>query len=103
MTVANSSPVPIIVYNNVSVTGIDLSVSNLKKMASHPNIAGVKDKDVSLFFKKMSVDNIFNYICIPKASNFWVIECKIDFFPLNTQFNSYVFFFQFLFSSMQNY
>lgn len=48
MTVANSSPVPIIVYNNVSVTGIDLSVSDLKKMASHPNIAGVKDKDVSL-------------------------------------------------------
>jgi len=32
----------------VPVTGIDLSVETLKKMALHPNIVGVKDKDVSM-------------------------------------------------------
>jgi dihydrodipicolinate synthase/N-acetylneuraminate lyase len=31
----------------VPVTGIDLSIGVLKKMAAHPNIVGVKDKDVN--------------------------------------------------------
>lgn len=46
VSVADSCPVPVIVYNMVPVTGIDLSVQVLKKMSSHPNIVGVKDKDV---------------------------------------------------------
>ncbi|XP_050540471.1 4-hydroxy-2-oxoglutarate aldolase, mitochondrial-like [Daktulosphaira vitifoliae] len=45
-SVADTCPVPLIVYNMVPVTGIDLSVKILKKMAMHPNIKGVKDKDM---------------------------------------------------------
>jgi len=47
VSVADSCPAPVIVYNMVPVTGIDLSVEVLKKMSLHPNIVGVKDKDVS--------------------------------------------------------
>lgn len=47
VTVADACPAPLVVYNMVPVTGIDLSVGVLKKMAAHPNIVGVKDKDVS--------------------------------------------------------
>lgn len=46
VSVADSCPAPVIVYNMVPVTGIDLSVKILKKMSLHPNIVGVKDKDV---------------------------------------------------------
>lgn len=45
-SVADSCPAPVVVYNMVPVTGIDLSVEVLTKMAKHPNIVGVKDKDV---------------------------------------------------------
>lgn len=47
VSVADACPAPLVVYNMVPVTGIDLSVDVLKKMAAHPNIVGVKDKDVS--------------------------------------------------------
>lgn len=47
ISVADACPAPVIVYNMVPVTGIDLSVQILKKMALHPNIKGVKDRDVS--------------------------------------------------------
>ncbi|VVC45025.1 Aldolase-type TIM barrel,DapA-like [Cinara cedri] len=46
VSVAESCPAPVIVYNMVPVTGIDLSVEILKKMALHANIVGVKDKDM---------------------------------------------------------
>jgi len=46
VSVADSCPAPVIVYNMVPVTGIDLSVDVLKKMSLHPNIVGVKDKDM---------------------------------------------------------
>ncbi|XP_025408389.1 4-hydroxy-2-oxoglutarate aldolase, mitochondrial-like isoform X2 [Sipha flava] len=47
VTLADSCPAPVIVYNMVPVTGIDLSIGVLKKMAAHPNIVGVKDKDMA--------------------------------------------------------
>lgn len=53
VSVADSCPAPVIVYNMVPVTGIDLSIEILKKMALHPNIVGVKDKDVIFVLKNM--------------------------------------------------
>lgn len=52
VSVAETCPAPVVVYNMVPVTGIDLSVEILKKMACHPNIVGVKDKDVIIFVFK---------------------------------------------------
>lgn len=45
MSVADSSPIPIVIYNNTFVTGIDISVDTLVKLAAHDNIRGVKDTD----------------------------------------------------------
>lgn len=46
-TVAETSGLPIVVYNNTWVTGIDIRVPVLAKLAQHPLIRGVKDSDVS--------------------------------------------------------
>lgn len=41
--IADSSPIPIIIYNFPPGTGIDLSAELLVKLSQHPNIIGVKD------------------------------------------------------------
>lgn len=42
-TVADHSPVPILIYNLPPATGIDLSADLLVELSQHPNIIGVKD------------------------------------------------------------
>ncbi|XP_046683107.1 4-hydroxy-2-oxoglutarate aldolase, mitochondrial-like [Homalodisca vitripennis] len=44
--VADESPIPVVIYNMPFVTGIDISIPVLAKLAHHPNIRGVKDGDV---------------------------------------------------------
>ncbi|XP_054288637.1 4-hydroxy-2-oxoglutarate aldolase, mitochondrial-like [Macrosteles quadrilineatus] len=46
MKLADESPIPIVIYNMPFVTGIDIPISVLAKLAHHPNIRGVKDGDV---------------------------------------------------------
>ncbi len=40
---ADSSPVPVIVYNSPGFTGINLAPELIEKLSKHPNICGVKD------------------------------------------------------------
>lgn len=42
-TVADASPVPVIIYNMPSNTGIDMGAATIIAIAGHPNIAGLKD------------------------------------------------------------
>jgi 4-hydroxy-2-oxoglutarate aldolase len=42
-TLADASPIPIILYNMPSYAGIDLSVETILKLAEHPNIIGLKE------------------------------------------------------------
>lgn len=42
-TLADASPIPIILYNMPSYAGIDLSVDTILKLAEHPNIIGLKE------------------------------------------------------------
>ncbi|MDI6879809.1 MAG: dihydrodipicolinate synthase family protein [Desulfitobacteriaceae bacterium] len=42
-TVADSSPVPVILYNMPRNTGINLSAKLVAELAQHPNIIGIKD------------------------------------------------------------
>lgn len=46
ITVADHSPVPVIIYNMPIVTGIDIGIPTLLRLAEHTNIYGVKDTDV---------------------------------------------------------
>jgi 4-hydroxy-2-oxoglutarate aldolase len=42
-TIADNSPVPILIYNMPAFTGIDLDVETISYLARHPNIIGMKD------------------------------------------------------------
>jgi 4-hydroxy-2-oxoglutarate aldolase len=42
-TIADNSPVPILIYNMPAFTGIDLDVETIAYLARHPNIIGMKD------------------------------------------------------------
>ena len=42
-TVADQSPLPVLLYNVPQYAGIDLGVETVAELASHPNIIGIKD------------------------------------------------------------
>lgn len=46
--VADSSPLPIIVYNYPQVTGIDLPLDVISELSEHPNIVGMKESSADL-------------------------------------------------------
>ncbi|MHB1417780.1 MAG: dihydrodipicolinate synthase family protein, partial [Chloroflexota bacterium] len=41
--IADSSPIPVILYNMPANTGVDMSADVVAKLAQHPNIIGLKD------------------------------------------------------------
>lgn len=43
ITVADASPLPVVVYNVPSRTGVDISAETLSVLAAHPNIAACKE------------------------------------------------------------
>jgi 4-hydroxy-2-oxoglutarate aldolase len=46
--VADASPVPVILYNVPSNTGVDMAAAPIIKLAQHPNIIGLKDSSGDL-------------------------------------------------------
>jgi 4-hydroxy-2-oxoglutarate aldolase len=42
-TVADASPVPVLVYNVPANTGVNAAAATVARAAAHPNVAGVKD------------------------------------------------------------
>jgi 4-hydroxy-2-oxoglutarate aldolase len=42
-TVADASPVPVLLYNMPANTGVNLPASTVAQLAQHPNIVGIKD------------------------------------------------------------
>lgn len=53
LQVADSSPVPVILYSVPANTGLELPLDAAVELAKHPNIVGLKDSggDVSRHFK----------------------------------------------------
>jgi 4-hydroxy-2-oxoglutarate aldolase len=43
MTVADAAPVPVILYNFTVLTGVNLAVAAVSRLATHPNIIGMKE------------------------------------------------------------
>jgi 4-hydroxy-2-oxoglutarate aldolase len=41
--VADSSPIPVLIYNFPQMTGIDLTLETVSKLSEHPNIIGIKE------------------------------------------------------------
>ena len=42
-SIAESSPIPVIIYNMPACTGIDIDADTIAVISKHPNIAGIKD------------------------------------------------------------
>lgn len=42
-TIADASPIPVILYNMPAYTGVDMTVDTILKLAAHPNIVGLKE------------------------------------------------------------
>src|SRR5256885_8706837 len=47
-TLADVSPIPIILYNMTAYAGIDLSTDTILQLAEHPNIIGLKESSGNL-------------------------------------------------------
>ena len=47
-TVADHSPIPVLIYNAPQFTGVSTSASLISKLSSHENIAGIKDSSANL-------------------------------------------------------
>jgi 4-hydroxy-2-oxoglutarate aldolase len=47
-TVADASPVPVLLYNVTMFTGVNLPVDAVASLASHPNIVGIKESGSDL-------------------------------------------------------
>ena len=46
--VADRSPVPVLLYNFTAVTGVNLEPAAVSRLATHPNIAGVKESGADM-------------------------------------------------------
>lgn len=45
LTIAEKSPVPIVIYNIMSITHMSIPVDVIETLSSHPNIVGLKDSE----------------------------------------------------------
>ena len=43
--VADASPVPVLLYNFTSVTGLNMALDTVAALSAHPNIIGMKDSN----------------------------------------------------------
>jgi len=55
-TVADRSPLPILIYNFPGATGYDISAELVVELASHPNIVGIKESGGNLEKVKTMID-----------------------------------------------
>lgn len=55
-TVADASPVPVILYNFTALTGVTLSVGVIAELAEHPNVIGMKESGGDAGFVSAIVD-----------------------------------------------
>lgn len=71
-TVAEASPIPIVLYNMPANTGVDLDVETMLHLSKHPNIIGVKDTSGDM--AKMA------YLCDAQSEAFAVFSGSANYF-----------------------
>jgi len=71
LDVADASPVPVLIYNNPSVTGgLLVSPEVIRKVSVHPNVAGMKDSSKGNFERYLEA----------AGENFFLLAGSADFF-----------------------
>lgn len=71
LEVAEKAAVPIMIYNAPGFNGVTLSPKVIEKVASHPNVAGMKDTDSG---------KIFNYLAVCRDLDFAILSGTINTF-----------------------
>ena len=62
--VAESSPIPVVLYNFTALTGVTLSVGVVARLAEHPNIVGMKESRSDAGFVSALVDGTPDDFCV---------------------------------------
>lgn len=57
-TVADSSPVPVILYSMPDLTGIKIETETVARLSTHPNIQGVKDSSSDIVTFRKTVEQV---------------------------------------------
>ncbi|HET6891336.1 MAG TPA: dihydrodipicolinate synthase family protein [Pyrinomonadaceae bacterium] len=57
-TVADSAPVPIILYSMPDLTGIKIEPPTVARLSSHPNIRGIKDSSADIATFRQTVEQV---------------------------------------------
>jgi len=70
--VADTSPIPVVLYSVPATTGLDLSVSVIQRLASHPNIIGIKDSGGD-------ISKIAHLVHVTKGQNFQILAGSAGF------------------------
>jgi len=71
-TVADASPIPVILYNVPKTTNVDIPVDVVVRLSSHPNIIGIKDSGGN-------ITNIARMIYQTQKNNFQVLAGSASF------------------------
>lgn len=59
LQVADSSPVPVVLYNVPANTGLELPLDAVVPLAQHPNITGLKDSGGDVRNASTGVSDVF--------------------------------------------
>ena len=75
--VADASPVPVLLYNFTAVTGVNLPLAAVARLATHPNIAGMKESggDVAQLADLVSGTPASFQVLAGSASTMYVSMC----------------------------
>lgn len=58
LAVADASPIPVVLYNNPSVAaGVTIRLEVLEKVASHPNLVGIKDSSKETYAENLKASS----------------------------------------------
>lgn len=77
MAVADASPVPVLLYNFTALTGVNLLPAAVARLATHPNIIGMKESggDVSQIAELVAVTPATFTVLAGSAATFYPMLC----------------------------
>jgi 4-hydroxy-2-oxoglutarate aldolase len=76
-TVADASPVPVLLYNFTALTGVNLPVAAVSRLATHPNIIGLKESggDIATVSELVSSTPTDFNVLAGSAATFYAALC----------------------------
>ena len=76
MQVADSSPVPVVLYSVPANTGLELPLDAVLQLSQHPNIRGLKDSGGDVSSSYTSLTSIFVSQKVHKTTHIFIKHVK---------------------------